>query len=101
MEFIKVASLSQLEPDSVMEVVVAGNAYAICNVSGNIYALSGVCPHRGGPLGQGEISGRNLVCPWHGWEWDCRTGENSFDAADRVPRFEVKVAGQDILLQAL
>jgi nitrite reductase/ring-hydroxylating ferredoxin subunit len=99
MPFIKVARLAEVPPDSVIEVSVGETLYAICNIQGEISALSGVCLHQGGPLGQGQVAEGRVICPWHGWEFDCRTGENSFDPAERVPTYPVKVEGDDILLQ--
>ena len=99
MPLVKVASLSQLPPDSVTEVAVGPDTYALCNVSGRVTALSGVCLHRGGPLGQGAINGNRVMCPWHGWEWDCQTGANDFDPTKKVPTFEVRVEGDDVLLE--
>ena len=97
MPFEKVAVLSELPTNSVIEVMVRGEPYAICNAGGNISAMWGICPHAGGPLGQGQISDGRVVCPFHLWEFDCRTGENDFDAATRVPTYEVRVDGEDIL----
>ena len=75
MPLIKVATLAQLPPDTVTEVLVGYEPYAICNVGGAVRALSGVCIHRGGPLGQGQIHEGRVVCPYHMWEFDCVTGE--------------------------
>jgi nitrite reductase (NADH) small subunit len=97
MPFEIVATLAELPANSVMEVTVRGEQYAICNASGNISALRGTCPHAGGPLGQGHIDGGRVVCPYHCWEFDCRTGENDFDPAVRVPTYAVAVEGEDIL----
>lgn len=99
MPFIKVARLSEVPPDSVVEVSVGETFYAICNVEGKISALSGVCLHQGGPLGQGNIADGRVVCPWHAWEFDCRTGANADNPSQCVPTFPVQVAGDDILLQ--
>ena len=99
MPYIKVAALSEVPPDSVIEVSVGDSLYAICNVEGEIRALSGVCLHQGGPLGQGQVADGRIVCPWHAWEFDCRTGENSFDPGERVPTYPVKVEDGEILLQ--
>lgn len=98
MAFVKAGLLSQLGADSVMEVMMGETPYAICNVRGKITALHGVCPHRGGPLGQGAIHGDNVVCPWHAWEWNCRTGENDMDPAKKVATCDLKIEGDDILL---
>lgn len=94
----RVCALSDLPADSVMEVVVRGEPYALCNVKGRITALHGICPHAGGPLGQGQISreGR-VICPYHMWEFDCATGEHAFAAAPAVPTYPVEVRGEDVL----
>jgi nitrite reductase/ring-hydroxylating ferredoxin subunit len=97
--FIPVGKLSALAPDTVLEVMVGEQPYAICNVGGVITALNGVCLHRGGPLGQGQIHDGHVVCPYHMWEFDCRTGANGFDPTKGVATYEVKVEGDDILLQ--
>ena len=98
MPFVKVGSLSQLPPGSVIEAEVGENTYAICNAEGEVHALEGICPHAGGPLGQGALHGATLVCPWHAWEYDCRTGANDMDPDVVVPKVAVKVEGGDILI---
>src|SRR2546423_12574746 len=99
MPLIKVATLAQLPPDTVTEVLVGYEPYAICNVGGAVRALSGVCIHRGGPLGQGQIHEGRVVCPYHMWEFDCVTGEYDYDSTKRVATFEVQVEGEDVFLQ--
>jgi nitrite reductase (NADH) small subunit len=96
---VKVAELSQLPADSVTEVTAGDAFYAICNVAGRVTALAGTCPHRGGPLGQGAIDGNYVVCPWHAWQWDCVTGANDFDTTQHVGTYEVRVAGDDVLIE--
>jgi nitrite reductase/ring-hydroxylating ferredoxin subunit len=98
MPFVKVGALSKLPPGAVMEAEVAGRTYAICNAGGQLHALDGTCAHAGGPLGQGALHDCMLVCPWHEWEYDCRTGENDFDPTIRVQTFPVRVDGDDILI---
>ena len=98
MAFVKVGSLAALPPGSVMEVTLGEDSYAVCNANGELHALAGICPHAGGPIGQGNLHDNLVVCPWHEWAYDCRTGENDYDAAIKLPRFVVKVEGDDILL---
>jgi nitrite reductase (NADH) small subunit len=98
MPFVKVGSLSALPPGSVMEAEVGDNTFAICNVGGEINALEGICPHAGGPLGQGNLDGDRLICPWHAWEYDCRTGVNDYDENVKLAKFSVKLEGDDILV---
>ena len=58
------------------EIVVAGNIVALFNVDGELHALDGICPHQGGPLGQGALHGCVVSCPWHGWESDVSDGQH-------------------------
>jgi nitrite reductase/ring-hydroxylating ferredoxin subunit len=95
--FQKIAAISELPTNSVIEITVRGEPYAICNAGGNISAMWGVCPHAGGPLGQGQIGDGRVVCPYHLWEFDCRTGESTFDRSMRVPMYAVMLQGEDIL----
>jgi nitrite reductase/ring-hydroxylating ferredoxin subunit len=99
MAFLKVGTLAQLPQNSVMEVMVGDHPYAICNVGGTVRAMSGVCIHRGGPLGQGQLHEGRVVCPYHLWEFDCVTGEYDYDPTKRVPTYEVKVEADEIFLQ--
>jgi nitrite reductase (NADH) small subunit len=90
--------MSTLPPGGVVEVTAGGKEYALCNVAGQLHALEGTCPHRGGPLGQGTLQEAVLTCPWHGWEYDCRTGENTWDSNVKLRKFPVKVEGDDVLI---
>jgi nitrite reductase (NADH) small subunit len=99
MPFIRVASVTQVPPESVIEVMVGDMPYAICNVGGVLHALSGVCIHRGGPLGQGQVHDGRVACPYHLWEFDCATGEYDYDPCKRVPVFPVKVEDGEIFIE--
>jgi nitrite reductase (NADH) small subunit len=98
MPFVRVGSLSALPPGSVMEAAVGENTFAVCNLGDEMRAFDGICPHAGGPLGQGSIQDDRLVCPWHAWEYDCRTGVNDYDENVKLATFPVKVEGDDILV---
>ena len=89
-------------------VSVKGRDIAVFNVGGAFYALANRCPHAGGPLCQGEISGlvqsdgpgryrvirkgEFVRCPWHGWEFEIRTGQSWCDPGSlKVKQYEVAV----------
>jgi len=96
--WIRVGKLAAFPTDSVTEVLIADSPYAVCNLGGKLSALSGVCIHRGGPLGQGQLHDGRVVCPYHLWEFDCRTGEYDYDPSQRVATYEVRLEGDDVLL---
>jgi len=98
MAFVKIGSAADLPPDSVMEAEVNGAVYAVCNVAGELHALDGVCPHAGGPLGEGMLQDGRLICPWHAWEYDCRTGANDYDDSIKLAKFAVKTENGEIFL---
>ena len=53
-------------------------------------------PHIKGPLGAGRLDGCVITCPWHGWQYDVRTGENEFDRAIALATFEVLVEDGEV-----
>ena len=96
--FTKLASQSELPaPNEAKEFPCGDKMICVANVDGEISAMDNVCLHRGGPLGQGVISGGKAVCPWHGWEWDPKTGEAGTPGA-RVAVYPVKIEGGDVLV---
>jgi nitrite reductase (NADH) small subunit len=95
---VKVAQLSQLPAGETREVEFEGRILALCNDGGTVTALDGVCPHHGGPLGHGMLNEGRVACPWHLWEFDCRTGAYDRDPSLRVATYSVEVRGDDILV---
>jgi len=70
----------------------------LANVNGELAALYNRCPHNGGPLGQGMVQGGSVVCPWHGWTFDLKTGVAEAPVADKAHAFQVRVEGDDVLV---
>jgi len=66
--------LSDFAPGSVTKVVVDGRDIAVVNVDGTCYAIDDTCTHAGASLSEGTVSGCNVVCGWHGAQFDCATG---------------------------
>jgi multimeric flavodoxin WrbA/nitrite reductase/ring-hydroxylating ferredoxin subunit len=67
---------------------------ALSCVDGKFGAISGVCNHAGGPLGEGRLAGEYIVCPWHNWKYHRETGagEPGFEE-DRIPRHDLREEG--------
>ncbi|MCY3727734.1 MAG: Rieske (2Fe-2S) protein [Nitrospira sp.] len=75
MKYFDVAKLEDLEPGTCLSVELDNApSVALFNVDGKILALNNTCPHAGGPLGEGTLDGEVVECPWHGWEFNVRTG---------------------------
>ena len=98
-DWVRVASTKDCPPGSALEVVADGRIVALFNVEGTFYALDGICPHQGGPLGKGFLSGCIITCPWHGWQFDVRTGQHQINKSLVHPQLPVKVLGGDLLVR--
>src|SRR4051794_7832170 len=96
-EFVRVCAQTELpQAGSVLEISVAGRALCVANVDGSICVLDGVCPHEGGPLGEGTILKNRVVCPWHSYAFDLQTGESEDDPSVKAEVLEAKVENGEL-----
>jgi nitrite reductase (NADH) small subunit len=98
-KFVRVAAKHEIPDGSGRTVEARGRKIALFNAGGNFYAIDNACQHRGGPLGEGEVYGTRVVCPWHGWEYDFAAGSNVDDPAMKLACFAVRVDGDDVLVE--
>ena|SRR5438093_2338235 len=97
-EFVKAAKIAEIKPGEARVVECAGKTLALCHVEGRVFALDNTCLHRGGPIGEGFIDGTTVTCPWHGWQYDVRTGESKANPSIKLATFDTKVEGDEILV---
>lgn len=95
----RVAALEDIPPGTAREFMAGDRVVALFNVAGTIHALDGVCPHAGGPLGEGSLQGSIVTCPWHGWQFDVTNGLNCLNPQIRHPRYNVRVEGNDVIVE--
>jgi 3-phenylpropionate/trans-cinnamate dioxygenase ferredoxin component len=96
---VTVAAVGDVPPGEGRVIDVADRSLALFNVDGRYFAIDNVCPHRGGPLGEGDLEGWTVICPWHGWKWDVRTGANLNNPAVRVACLPVSVEGDAVVVE--
>ncbi len=72
-------------------VMLAGERVAIFKYDGKISAVSNVCQHQNGPLGEGRIIDGCITCPWHGYQYDPATGRSPPPFTEKIPTFRVQV----------
>src|SRR5881398_3153214 len=95
--FVTVCSAGDLPPGQGKLVEVQDRKLALFNVEGTFYAIDDTCTHRGGPLSEGELSGEDVTCPWHGAVYNIKTGAVLGPPAPRgVARYAVRVRGADV-----
>jgi nitrite reductase (NADH) small subunit len=98
MSWTRIAAVADCPPGTCLEAVAGGHIVALFNVDGTFYALDGVCPHQGGPLGRGELEGCIVTCPWHGWQFDVRTGQHQLSPSIVQPQMPVRVEADAVLV---
>jgi nitrite reductase (NADH) small subunit len=100
MPFIKIATQSDLPTvNEAKEFSCGDKEICIANVNGSYSAMDNVCLHQGGPLGQGTIEGGKVVCPWHGWEYDPKTGQVVHNPNLRVAVYPMKIENGDVMIE--
>jgi nitrite reductase (NADH) small subunit len=98
--FIKLTTQSDLPAaDTAKEFPCGERTICIANVNGVYSAMDNVCLHQGGPLGEGMIENGKVVCPWHGWQYDPKTGEAAHNPNAKVAVYPLKIENGDVLIE--
>jgi nitrite reductase/ring-hydroxylating ferredoxin subunit len=94
--FVTVARVEDVPPGAVRAVRAGEEEIALAHCAGGFYAVQQRCLHLEGPLGEGELKGCVVTCPWHGWQYDVRTGLNEFDLAIQLRTYDVQVEDGEV-----
>jgi nitrite reductase (NADH) small subunit len=97
--WVRVAAAGEVGPGEGRVVEAGGQTLALFNVDGVYYALDNACSHRGGPLGEGDLEGTIVSCPWHAWRWDVTSGANVNNPAVRMTCFPTRVQDGGVFVQ--
>jgi len=97
--FIKVGRVSEIPSGRPEVFEVEDRHIAIYHLEDGYYAIEDICTHDGGPLAEGEVEGREVICPRHGARFDIKTGAvRSMPAITPVEAYPVRVEGDDLLV---
>jgi nitrite reductase/ring-hydroxylating ferredoxin subunit len=97
--FTDVLSAADLPVGRMKAVTIDDRTVAISHTAKGFFATDNTCPHRGGPLAEGDLIGEEIVCPWHLWGFDVTTGLCPGNAEFTIATHEVKVEGDRILVK--
>jgi nitrite reductase (NADH) small subunit len=97
---VRLGSKPDLPPaDEAKEFPCGAKTICVANVNGAYSAVDNVCLHRGGPLGQGMIEAGKIVCPWHGWAWDPKTGAADQNPSLKIAVYPLKIENDEVLIE--
>jgi len=97
--FVDVASIHDLPLRRAKTVLVGDRRIALYHTDSGFFASDNTCPHRGGPLGEGDIIGEEIICPWHLWGFEVDTGYCTGNPRIRIAIHEVRIEGGRVLVQ--
>lgn len=111
-----VIAADKMEDGDRVIIDVQGREIAVFHVDGEWYAVSNYCTHQGGPVCEGLLDGtlsvdenweltyeaenEIIACPWHGWEFDIKTGEHLSKSHFRLPTYDVVVRNGEVYVDA-
>jgi len=99
-DWLPVAKSEDVQPHRPLVVDVQDIPIALVRTDdGALHAVQNVCPHRGGPVGEGGVKGNVVTCPWHAWTFDLSTGQHTRNPGVRLRLFDVREDGGDILVR--
>lgn len=94
--FVEVGSVDEIPEQRAKVVTLGGERVAVFRYDGQVSAISNVCQHQNGPLGEGRILDGCVTCPWHGFQYLPATGASPPPFTEKVPTFRVRVSGRRV-----
>ncbi|QEE29134.1 Rieske (2Fe-2S) protein [Terriglobus albidus] len=99
-QWVRLCSIREAPEEGKAMQVTTANGVDVClaRLDGELRALDNWCPHRRGPLGEGWVEGGAIVCPWHAWAFDLKTGVAHPPERASVEALALKTEGDDLLV---
>lgn len=99
MSFIEILSTSELPVGRAKACTIDGRTIAVYHTQDGFFSTDNTCPHRGGPLAEGDLIGNEINCPWHLWGFDVRTGLCAGNPEIQVAAHEVRVEDERVMVK--
>lgn len=97
--FVDIASVHDIPFGRARRFVAGARTIALYHTARGYFASDNVCPHRGGPLADGDLIGDEIICPWHLWGFDVASGVCTGNAEISIVVHEVRVEGDRIFVK--
>jgi nitrite reductase/ring-hydroxylating ferredoxin subunit len=97
--FVEVAKVGDVPAGRVKAVHLEGRTLALYHTASGFFATDNTCPHRGGPLAEGDLVNNEITCPWHLWSFDIISGTCPGNPDIAVATHEVRIEGDAVLVR--
>lgn len=94
--WVRLGAAAEILPGHCRVYESSGCTIAVFNVPEGLHAIDDTCVHRGGPLSEGEISGKIVTCPWHHWSYDVTTGKTTMSETIGVKKYQLELRDNDV-----
>lgn len=98
-EWIRVAKIDEIEEGKGQVAEIGDKCLAVFNVEGAFHVIDNTCLHRGGPLGEGELEADIVTCPWHGWEYNVKTGNCVNNPSSHVKSYPTRIEDGEVQVE--
>lgn len=98
--FVFVGRIEETPPGKSRVVKIKNKDVALFNISGTFYAISNICPHKGGPLAKGKVKGHVVGCPWHDLQFDVRSGFGTDGGGYCVASYDVLIENDEVYVSS-
>jgi nitrite reductase (NADH) small subunit len=95
-DYISVTTVKDMQGSMGKCIDINGVKIALFKVGEEYFAIDNTCPHRDGPLADGFLQDDVVSCPWHGWQFNVKTGESIGASPSKLNTYPVKVEGDEI-----
>ena len=98
-EWVGITKTEEVEEGTGVVAESQGKCLAVFNVAGAFHVMDNTCVHRGGPLGEGDLDGDVVTCPWHGWEYNVKTGHCMNNPSSHVKVYAARVEDGEVQVE--
>jgi nitrite reductase/ring-hydroxylating ferredoxin subunit len=98
-DFVDVAGVADIPQGRMRAYVIGEKKVVVYHTARGFFSTENTCPHRGGPLAEGDLIGGEIICPWHLWGFDVATGICTGNAEVTLATHEVRIEGDRILVK--
>ena len=95
-EWVLVNLSEPLADGQATEVMIKERVIALFRHEGELFAMDGMCAHQGGPVAEGHVEHGCVTCPWHGWQYELKTGIQTINRQPLQETFQVRESGENV-----
>ena len=99
--FLRVCDVNEIIEDRAKMFCIENERIAVFKTGGKLFAVSNVCKHQNGPLGEGKVLDGCITCPWHGYQYLPDSGASPPPFTEKVPTFRTLIVGNQVFVHPL